>query len=112
MKLTELEPKWVGISGDGIIWEKRSENVRFGVTFRCPHCGARVGVMFKPFIDPDGLAPLIQWTLPGAPDPNTGEVREVKWWRREGDSFDDLTLTPSVNVDGHWHGHITNGAVA
>lgn len=34
-------------------------------------------------------------------------------WTRSGESFNDLTLTPSVDcsVSGHWHGSITNGEV-
>ncbi len=37
------------------------------------------------------------------------------WKRGSGDTFETLTLTPSIdaNVDiaGHWHGFITNGEV-
>lgn len=111
MRLIDLNPHWVGVSGENIIWERRSENVRFGVTFRCPHCRSRIGVMFKPYIDPDNLAPLIEWALPGAPNPNTGVSVDVKWWQRQGETFGDLTLTPSINVADHWHGHITSGEV-
>jgi hypothetical protein len=33
--------------------------------------------------------------------------------RRQGETFNDLTLSPSVGFDaiGHWHGHITAGNV-
>lgn len=32
-------------------------------------------------------------------------------WQRTGDTFDSLTLTPSVDASafGHWHGFVTNG---
>jgi hypothetical protein len=32
-------------------------------------------------------------------------------WRASGDTFEAMTLTPSVDAskEGHWHGHITNG---
>ena len=34
-------------------------------------------------------------------------------WTRSGETFDNLTLTPSVDVSqfGHWHGFITNGEI-
>jgi hypothetical protein len=34
-------------------------------------------------------------------------------WRREGDTFDTLTLSPSVDASpsGHWHGFVRNGEV-
>lgn len=111
MRLTDLDPRWIGISGKHLIWERRSQDVRFGLTFRCPHCDGRLAVLFKPFIDPDDLARLIQWALPGAPDPNTGAAREVRWWGRAGETFSDLTLSPSINAEGHWHGFITAGEI-
>jgi hypothetical protein len=35
-------------------------------------------------------------------------------WQRTGETFDDLTLTPSIDASpsGHWHGYVTNGQVA
>jgi hypothetical protein len=32
-------------------------------------------------------------------------------WQRTGETFETLTLTPSVDCSawGHWHGFITNG---
>jgi len=34
-------------------------------------------------------------------------------WDRQGDTFDTLTLLPSIDFSGkgHWHGHITNGVI-
>lgn len=121
MKLTELQPKWIGLNGEHLWLGVRDghgragwsgQNPHFGLTFLCPHCREqRIGVMFKPFIDPDDLVKLATWALPGAPNPNTGEVTEVLWWTRTGDTFDALSLTPSIDLSkyGHWHGYITNG---
>lgn len=77
--------------------------VRAGVTFLCPRC--RDGRLAVPFADPTAGAN----------------------WQRVGESFDDLTLTPSVashhvrgglgsdtgepRTECDWHGWVRNGAV-
>jgi hypothetical protein len=106
MRVADLSPRWVGGSLGG--W---AGTMTCGLTFRCPHCERRIGVLFRPFIDPHGIAASYPaWAIPGAPSPNTGKVPDTKWWTRaSGETFNDLTLTPSVNVEGHWHGFITNG---
>lgn len=105
MKLTELEPKWISLHG----WA--SESIfRVGLTFRCPHCmiGKRgetgyLGVYFANPIDPDNLL---------GTGMSFGKLA-ANLWQRTGDSFDNLTLTPSIDVSqhGHWHGYITNGEI-
>jgi hypothetical protein len=97
MRLTELKPRWSGLPG----------GIKDGVTFQCPHCGTqRLGIKFSPPIDPEGWWPKIaQPTYAGM----------NVWHRQSGETFDTLTITPSVNakidVAGHWHGYITNGEV-
>jgi hypothetical protein len=97
MKLTELNPRWVGLPGP----------IYDGVAFDCPHCKVqRLGITFSPPIDPNGWWPKIsQPTYAG----------QNVWQRGSGDTFDTLTISPSINakitVDGHWHGFITNGEV-
>lgn len=107
MRLTELEPRWVGFTiPEG--------TARIGVGFLCPHCkDQRLVVFFRPFIDPSDIVRLALWKLPDAPDPNTGVIRPVHWWARTGEDFDTLTLTPSVDASnhGHWHGFIQNGEI-
>lgn len=112
MRLTELEPRWVGMNQKDI--GREGPGCSFGLTFLCPHCREqRIAVMFKPFIDPDNIAAVSPWRLPDAPDPNTGEIKAMHWWARSGETFEDLTLTPSVDVShhGHWHGFIQAGNV-
>jgi len=97
MKLTELNPRWAGLPGPIID----------GVTFDCPHCRKqRLGINFSPPIDPNGL-----WDKIAKPTYAGVNV----WSRTGGDSFETLTLTPSINtqidVAGHFHGFITNGEV-
>ena len=84
MKLTELEPRWAGEEG----------YPRQAVSFRCPHCEERIVV---PFSNPIGDVPVMSGKL--------------NHWKRTGDTFETLTLSPSVNQLKHWHGLITNGEV-
>ncbi len=96
MKLTDLNPRWTGAG-----------TIITGITFDCPHCFTqRLGVLFENSIDPE------KWLDKGVTRPHT--ERE---WKRQGDTFDTLTLSPSIDVTGnlqfkdHWHGFITNGKV-
>ena len=99
LKLTDLNPRWVGLPGP----------IYDGVSFDCPHCRVqRLAITFSPPIDPNGLWPrIVQPTYAGI----------NVWRRRSGDTFDTLTINPSINVNfridvaGHWHGFITNGEV-
>jgi hypothetical protein len=73
-----------------------------GLSFLCPiHKSHRLCVAFKQPID--GLPPMIK----------------TNQWDRVGETFDDLTLAPSIDASGQmfgnfgvcWHGHIQNGEV-
>lgn len=93
MKLTDLKPKWFAEAGNPDI---------VGITFDCPHCQTqRLGVAFKEEIDRDGLPNDVHWSSPGLK------------WHREGDTFETLSLSPSVDASqsGHWHGYIKNGSI-
>src|SRR4051812_3487927 len=98
MKLTELNPRWlldadIVVGGQSIHNEHR---VGMAVTFDCPHCRTtRLGVFFANPIDG------------GLPSD------DGKLWQRTGDSFDNLSLSPSIDVSahGHWHGFIKDGEV-
>jgi hypothetical protein len=82
-----------------------------GITFDCPcsavimltghphnvKCPRRIFVFFdKPL---DGGAPI-----PG----------ERLWQRSGGDSFETMTLAPSIDAsgEGHWHGWVRDGEVS
>jgi hypothetical protein len=98
MKLTELKPKWVVEHEYGDWDENLKTNPKrrgMGITFLCPHCQqTRIGVMFTNPID--GLKPAYI---------NSG------LWQRTGETFETLTLSPSIDTSQckHWHGFITNG---
>lgn len=98
MRLVDLDPNWAHCDGRD----------RVGVTFLCPlHREACIyGKLGVPFSNPiDGLGPS-RWATNGG-------------WKRDGESFETLTLSPSIKVldsiDGkiaeHWHGFITKGEV-
>lgn len=112
MRLADLEPRWMTSH-----WQDDlsfPNPAKISLTFLCPHCRTqRLGILFKPFIDPLNTVGQMLWAFPGAPDPNTGEARPALFWNREGETFETLTLTPSIDVSqhGHWHGFITAGEV-
>jgi len=109
VKLTDLNPRWIGAGGSGVTQNgqpvPRREGV--GVMFNCP-CGKHGddNPVYVPFANP----------LDGGPayDPKPG-----RGWQRTGDTFETLTLTPSIlrvpSGDGPWdcawHGFITNGEI-
>jgi hypothetical protein len=97
MKLSALNPRWVGLA------RSFDKTIRMGLSFDCPHCGAqRLTAHFRQPIDPHGLLAKTDW------QPGHGTVPQ---WDRTGDTFESLTLSPSLDFAGHWHGHIINGEV-
>jgi len=114
VKLTELEPRWVGAGGPGIYnadGTPAAERHGVGLSFLCPcaECTAkRTGNHDEDFY----LRVFVGFANPldGGPahDPRPGAQ-----WQRAGDTFDTLTLTPSIQrMNGcRWHGFITNGEI-
>ena len=109
-KLIDANPHWIGLNN----WASPAK-FYIGISFECPcpacqkdacsACGRayspkRLAVTFWPPIDPEKLL----GNLFNIPD-NKGHRRA------SGETFDDLTLTPSIGFEGigHWHGHLTNG---
>lgn len=130
MKLTDLEPKW---------WAEPGRSGQ-GVVFLCPHCRKTwIAVPFNPPLDGgspfdvgggqslrirslweilygDVLAKAERGTVrPGAVLPVGAAVIPpgVVWTRVSGETFDTLTLSPSVDASraGCWHGFLQNGEV-
>lgn len=106
MRLTELEPRWFDVPGVG--------TNRDGVTFLCPHCHTqRLAVQFANPIGGE-VRPLIS-NRQAMEHPELG--RDVVWpghlWQRTGETFETLTLAPSVDASksGHWHGFVQNGEI-
>lgn len=100
MRLVDLDPKWIGYGGKGITDADGNpvpERKGIAVYFNCPcGCNHPVSVSFKNPLD-------------GGPPP----IPERTYWQRTGDTFETLTLTPSIlRLSGcRWHGFITNGEI-
>ena len=108
MKLTGLNPSWVGSGGPGVTLNGKPVLRREGVGLMCDcPCGCGTAdegrALYVAFANPlDGGPPEIS---PGEPT-----------WQRVGDTFETLTLTPSIlrSVEKGgcgWHGHIRQGEV-
>lgn len=94
MRLVDLSPRWFSPPhlADGVI-------VYTGVRFDCPCGRLRIPVPFR-------NALIVRMPeIPGFAWPE-----DPAGWMRSGETFDSLTLSPSVSgAEGHWHGHIVNG---
>jgi hypothetical protein len=108
VRLTELEPRWIAEFG-------LPREAKQGVSFLCPHCGTlRLAIFFDVpimFVVPADLARVHQQQADEGhlADHHIGRIL----WHRVGETFEELTLTPSVDAShfGHWHGCLTNGAI-
>lgn len=94
MRLVDLHPQWFGAGENNSL----SKSTGIGVDFDCPcGCDSRVSIPFLP-------------TLDGLPQPYGDKA-----WAREGDTFENLTLKPSIlRVGGcpkKWHGFVTAGLI-
>jgi hypothetical protein len=104
MKLVDLNPQFLSSGGDGVFRADGSKAQRregVGVLFDCP-CGDRAEEhqCFIPFKNPIDGGPAI----------------EIRGWERTGETFDTLTLSPSILRSKEkggcgWHGWIRGGEV-
>lgn len=110
MKLVELSPQWI-----------LREGQRVGILFRCPHClykAPRQWLMIfnvpqASISGPDGQYSLVTGMIPDDELAQAVPSRRNFAWQFTGDTFDALSIVPSVDASssGHWHGYITNGEV-
>lgn len=127
MRLTDLDPRWWAAPG----------RAGQGVVFLCPHC--RKTWLCVAFANPlDGGEPWDVGTGERRPisklwDVLYGGERDERGryvggvlqagevvvppgtlWTRAGDTFDALTLSPSVDASpaGCWHGFVQGGGIA
>lgn len=112
MRLSTLNPEWLRGGGEGISWRPPGTDggadvpvppYTAGISFDCPcGCGKRRYLDFKNPPEPN---------IPGAP--------YKSGWERKGDTFENLTLSPSIFAKRDadrpdncgWHGYITGGDV-
>jgi hypothetical protein len=101
VRLADLHPVFLTTGGSGVFYADGSampvtEGV--GVCFDCP-CGNHADDhrCYVPFSNPIGPGPHVNG----------------KGWQRTGDTFETLTLRPSVHRLGcGWHGFISAGDVS
>lgn len=98
MKLADLNPGWLGAGGPGITraGQPVPERHGIGIVFDCPcGCDSPVHVLLKNPLD-------------GGP-----AVRGEPLWQRTGDTFETLTLHPSIRRIGgcQWHGWVRDGEI-
>lgn len=104
MRLTDMNPQFVGAGGAGIFradGTQATPRTGVGLAFDCPcgKCGIRCYVDFTNPLD-------------GGPT----LVPDRSHWQRTGDTFETLTLTPSILRNPSkggcgWHGYIRAGEV-
>lgn len=95
MRLTDLDPHWL----------KHDGRPDVGIRFRCPCCKDMwLQVLF---LNPmDGGSSV-------ADDDDIQANNSGNRWARSGMSFDDMTLSPSIDASdvGHWHGWLVDGEI-
>ncbi len=118
VKLIDLDPRWVGGGGEGIFNADGSPAPArhgVGISFLCPcakHTALRTGDLDHDF----HLRCFIGFANPldGGP---AYDPRPTAQWTRTGDTFETLSVTPSIqrheigDAGCTWHGFIgSNGA--
>jgi len=91
MRLTEQEPRWI---------TDTTGRHGMGMSFKSPRCPPdeeyRIAVAFDNPLD-------------GGPPSKEFAIH----WHRTGDTFENMTLTPSIELklpaEQYWHGFLTNG---
>ena len=113
MRLTELDPRWIGAGGDGIYNADGTPSTPrhgIGLMFLCP-CGPctakRTGDRDKDF----HLQVYVNVDPPLDGSPVWKSSPNMPAWKRTGDTFDTLKLTPSILSDPAkggcgWHGYV------
>jgi hypothetical protein len=116
MRLTELSPRWCAEYN-------APPDAKQGVSFLCPHCKVtRLAIFFAPTIcgrEPVDIKLVHKQQILSDQDPQhvghlaDEHVGRIVWTRVNGETFDTLSLQPSIDASawGCWHGHITNGEV-
>jgi hypothetical protein len=103
VKLTDLNPQWIGCGGLGVLDANKNPIPRreaVALEFNCP-CGCEHPVIVSLANPPDGGEPF-----------DAG--RDRPRWQLTGTDFATLSLSPSIQrvyPEPCWHGFITNGEV-
>jgi hypothetical protein len=100
MRLVDLDPKWLIYDGE-----------RVGFTFVSPTNNQYRQSCFSVAFDTHIQLDMFEEQL--GEDVNVQPCNEMAFWTITGDSFDNLSVTPSINgaYGGLWHGFITDGKI-
>jgi hypothetical protein len=110
MRLVDLNPKWVGSGGEGIsTGDGRPVPPREGVAimFDCP-CGGHEDAKGD---ETREFQSRVFVHIDPAMDGKPADESSKPAWKRTGDSFENLTLEPSIQRVGGWHGFVRNGEI-
>jgi hypothetical protein len=112
MRLTGLDPRF--FARDGRTGE--------GMAFLCPHCKKDILIVtFANPIDGGEPFPLNKFDLLFGVLKHIYKQEELGLvvppgchWTRKGESFESMTISPSVDASksGNWHGFITDGVIS
>jgi hypothetical protein len=118
MKLIDLEPRWVGITRwdtpDGTQHYHDNPLRRGGISFNCPVHTATCATCGQYLPQTHRLVVFFANPVDGKPPQVTDHL-----WQRQGETFEDLSLSPSIDASARieqdgtvcWHGHITSGEI-
>lgn len=95
MKLSELEPRW--LTAEVFV-------------FRCPACTGGLGMLSLKSVamSVNDQVALFEQHL-GDRATYVHPCKAGQSWKFSGTDFATITVSPSLNVEGHWHKTITNG---
>lgn len=100
MRLTKLDGQFVRyLDATHFHMEGVSFADADGVMFLCPQCYAKNG-------GDVGTHSVLVWFAGRKAPP---DVEPSPRWAVSGTGLDDLTLNPSINCPGDWHGWVRNG---
>lgn len=102
-RLVDLNPHWQ-MTTDGLV---------YGIAYDCP-CGLPQYEHGGPVAWADCCTLLGTQQVPTKTNFHPGGIAssadsQVRGWDLTGDSFETITLSPSIHHVGHWHGFIRNG---
>ena len=93
MKLVDLDAQLLAVKEPGLYHHVDEFRFAQGLRFECPRCR-----------DHQVLVWFVDKGVPLAEEP-------ISRWAAWGTSLEDLTLSPSINVAGCWHGFVISGEI-
>ena len=105
MRLSDLSPRWAAdydiLVGDHVVHDET--RVGMAISFQCPHC-VLTGAAYRTRL-------CVFFRNPVDGKPHSDDYDDKHLWLRSGETFESLTLSPSIDASGsgHWHGFITSG---